>query len=179
MNKSNKMKMNIIAIISIALLVFADQITKMAVVTHLKGNEGYDVIPGVFQFRYLENHGAAFGILQNQKIFFILIGFVIILGIGYLYQKIPVHKKYIPLRIVAICITAGAIGNMIDRFLYNYVIDFLYFEYIDFFIFNIADCYVTVSSFCLIVLLLFVYKDDELSFLSFRKKEASGETHED
>ena len=56
---------------------------------------------------------------------------------------------------------AGAIGNLIDRISLKYVVDFIYFELIDFPIFNIADCYLTVSSFLLIILAIFYYKEND------------------
>ena len=67
-------------------------------------------------------------------------------------------------------IAAGAIGNMIDRIRFDYVVDFIYFVLINFPIFNVADIYVTVSTVVLVFLLLFVYKENDLSFISFKQK---------
>ncbi len=52
-------------------------------------------------------------------------------------------KHFLPLRICAVFILAGAFGNMIDRVIRHYVVDFFYFSLIDFPIFNVADIYVT------------------------------------
>ena len=71
-----------------------------------------------------------------------------------------------PLRITLVLLTAGAIGNMIDRVYHNFVVDFLYFKLINFPIFNVADCYVTIAMGLLIVLILFYYTDEELNFKS-------------
>ena len=60
-------------------------------------------------------------------------------------------------------ICSGALGNFIDRIAHRYVVDFFYFELIDFPVFNVADIYVTVSAVLLILLILFYYKEDELS----------------
>ena len=60
----------ITALISIAVLVFIDQFTKSLVVAHLKDQPAYVLIRNVFQLEYLENRGAAFGVLQNQRVFF-------------------------------------------------------------------------------------------------------------
>ena len=68
-------------------------------------------------------------------------------------------------------LAAGAAGNFIDRLLRGYVVDFFYFSLIDFPIFNVADIYVTVATACLVILLLFVYKEEDLSFLSFNQKK--------
>ena len=67
-----------------------------------------------------------------------------------------------PIRIVAVLIVAGAIGNMIDRVVHQYVIDFFYFKLINFPIFNVADIYVVVACILFILLMLFYYKEEEL-----------------
>lgn len=180
--KNKKTVYYIISILSCAVLILFDQYTKGLAVSRLKGKEPFIVVENVFQLRYLENKGAAFGILQNQKVFFIIMGIIILSAIIYIYYKMPMKKKYIPLRLVCIFMSAGAIGNMIDRILYNYVVDFFYFELIDFPIFNVADCYVTLSSAFLIILFLFYYNEKELEFISFTKKENQknhkGDIHE-
>ena len=75
------------------------------------------------------------------------------------------------MRTVAVLLAAGAVGNLIDRMRYSYVVDFLYFKLIDFPVFNVADCYVTVGAVLLAVLILFVYKEEELGFLSLKRQE--------
>ena len=60
----------IMAMVSIVVLVLLDQITKHQVVLHLKDRSAYVLIKDVFQLVYLENRGAAFGVLLNQRIFF-------------------------------------------------------------------------------------------------------------
>ena len=80
-------------------------------------------------------------------------------------------KRFLPLEYNTILLIAGAIGNFIDRIKNNYVVDFLYFELIDFPIFNIADCYVVIATILFALLILFYYKDEELEFLTWEKKE--------
>ena len=70
---------------------------------------------------------------------------------------------------------AGAVGNLIDRVVNGSVVDFICFEFIDFPIFNVADCYVTVSVALLIILILFVYKEDDFEFLRLSKKGDNNE----
>jgi signal peptidase II len=77
----------------------------------------------------------------------------------------PKTKHYLWLRVCLLSITAGAIGNMIDRVRLRYVVDFLYFELIDFPIFNVADIFATVATFGLIILLLFYYKEEDVDML--------------
>ena len=157
-------------LLGITALVAFDQYTKYLAVIQLKDKPAYIIINGVLELNYLENKGAAFGMLQNQKAFFIFVAVVILCVIGYVFLKIPDHKKYRILHISLSFIAAGAIGNMIDRIRLNYVVDFIYFVLINFPIFNVADMYVTVSTAVLIILLLFVYKESDLNFISFKQK---------
>lgn len=154
----------------ICALVVLDQYTKYLAVIHLKDKPAYPIINGVLELNYLENKGAAFGMLQNQKAFFIFVAVVILSVIGYVLLKAPDKKKYRKMHILLSLIAAGAIGNMIDRIRLNYVIDFIYFVLINFPIFNMADIYVTISTVVLVILLLFVYKENDLSFISFKSK---------
>lgn len=150
------------------LLIVADQYTKAMAVVTLKDKPAIPIIPGILELNYLENRGAAFGMMQNQKIFFIFVAVVIIGCIIYMLVKAPAQRKYIILHILLVFIAAGAIGNMIDRLSLNYVVDFIYVKAINFPIFNVADIYVTVSTILLAIMLIFVYKDDDLRFMSFR-----------
>ena len=154
----------------ICALVALDQYTKYLAVIHLKDKQAYIIINGVLELNYLENKGAAFGMLQNQKAFFIFVAVVILSVIGYVLLKAPDKKKYRKMHLLLSLIAAGAIGNMIDRIRLNYVIDFIYFVLINFPIFNMADIYVTVSTVVLVILLLFVYTENDLSFISFKSK---------
>nr|WP_296092748.1 signal peptidase II [uncultured Dorea sp.] len=162
-NKQNgRIRHYMMAVISVCILVFLDQFTKQIVVQQLKGQSAYVLIRNVFQLEYLENRGAAFGLFQNQRIFFYISVLVISLVVIWFYGKVPMEKKYLPLRICAVLILSGAFGNCIDRIRLNYVVDFFYFKLINFPIFNVADIYVTVAAFLLIVLVLFYYKEEEL-----------------
>ena len=148
----------IMALVSIVVLVLLDQITKHLVVLHLKDRSAYVLIKDVFQLEYLENRGAAFGVLQNQRIFFYISVLLITIAVIWFYHKVPIEPKYLPLRICAVLILSGAFGNCIDRIRLNYVVDFLYFKLINFPIFNVADIYVTVAAFLLVILILIYYK---------------------
>ena len=166
-----------IGIIAVVLGVALDQYTKDLAITHLQGNP-ISLIEGVFELRYLENRGAAFGLFQNQQLFFLIIGTITLLFIAYLYIRMPQTKRLLLLRICMISITAGAIGNMIDRSRFQYVVAFLYFVLIDFPIFNVADIFATVATFGLVLLLLFYYKEediDELFQLLTPKRKANKE----
>lgn len=166
-----KMKKYIFGLAGFIILLAADRITKLAALS-IKGTDGIPVIKGVFRFLYLENHGAAFGVLQNQRFFLLCMTVVILTAVIAAYIKIPFTKKYLPMGMVLILIVAGATGNMIDRIVQGYVIDFLYFELIDFPIFNIADCYVVIAAVLGALLIMFYYKDEDLKV--FRLKSMKG-----
>ena len=148
------------------LLILLDQGTKYLAVQKLKDQASFVLIPGVFELHYLENHGAAFGVLQGKKLFFIAITIVMIMLLIYVYGRLPSERRYYPLYGISIALFAGAIGNFIDRVLHNYVIDFFYFSLINFPIFNVADIYVTCAMVLFVILFLFYYKEADLDRLS-------------
>lgn len=158
------------AALCILLAIILDQWTKHLAVTNLQGKAPVILINKVFQLCYLENRGAAFGLLQNQRIFFLVCALVILALSIWIYGKLPYTKRYLPIRICIIGICAGAVGNMIDRMYLGYVVDFFYFNLIDFPIFNVADIYVTVSTIILVILILFYYREDEFEELFHRRK---------
>lgn len=157
--------------IVLILLVILDQFTKHLAVVHLKDKPAIPIIKDVFELNYLENRGAAFGVLQNQKIFFLIISVIILVAVVFVLFKVPDDKKYNLLHVLLVMVASGGIGNMIDRIRFEYVVDFFSFVLINFPIFNVADIYVTVSMFGLAILILFVYKDEDFSFLSLKRKE--------
>ena len=160
-----------VAIITVVLGVAMDQFTKYLAITYIKDNP-ITILEGVFQLRYLENHGAAFGMLQNQQWFFLIITVVTLGIVTFIYLRLPKEKHFIPLRICLVILVAGAIGNMIDRIRFQYVVDIFYFELIDFPIFNVADIFATVSTLVLILLFLFYYSEEDfdLIFQIFKSK---------
>ena len=157
-------------LLMIAGLIALDQYTKQWAKVYLKDKPAYNLINGILELNYLENQGAAFGMLPNQKVFFIFVATVILFVAGYVLLKVPDQKKYTILHFLFSLIVAGSIGNMIDRVRYDYVVDFIYFVRINFPIFNVADIYATVSAIVLLFLLLFYYKEGDLYFISFKQK---------
>ena len=178
-NKGSKRPLvrTIIDVVIIGLLIGLDQFTKYLAVIHLKNKPAYVLLRGVFELQYLENRGAAFGIMQNAKYFFLAVAVLMVIFVLYTLIKLPLDKKYILMEICLILIGSGAVGNMIDRGLNDYVVDFFYFVLINFPIFNVADIYVTVACFILILGILFVYKEDDLGFLKRAKKKSPNSDH--
>ncbi len=154
------------------ILVITDQLTKHLAVVQLKNQAAYNLINGILEFNYLENRGAAFGVLQNQKYFFVFVALIFIGVIVFVLIKVPTQKKYYSLNILLVMIAAGAVGNMIDRVRYDYVVDFYLsgmYPVPDFF--NVADIYVTTATVILVFQILFVYKTNDFNFLSFNPKK--------
>lgn len=156
-------------LIYIILLVIADQYTKYLVVVNLKGSSPIELIPGVLEFKYLENDGAVFGLFPGNSTILIISSLVIMILVAYFYLILPDDKRYNVLKILLVLIMSGAIGNFIDRARLGYVIDFIYFSLINFPIFNLADSYITVSTALLILLGLFYYKDEDFEFMDTNK----------
>lgn len=150
-----------------AVLIALDQFSKFLAVKNLKDHSDYIIFSNVFQLHYLENRGAAFGMLKNQKIFFVFVAIVIVTVIIYIIAKLPLTKHYQLGNWLLVVIAGGAVGNMIDRISYNYVVDFFYFSLINFPVFNVADIYVTVGTAILILSILFYYKEEDFECLKF------------
>ena len=126
------MKKYLSAIIGAFVLIFIDQYTKILALTHLKDQDPFVIWDGVFELCYLENRGAAFGILQNQQLFFIVMTTVVMCLLTYIFLKIPMNRRYHLLHGILVLLFAGAVGNWIDRLINGYVVDFFYFKLIDF-----------------------------------------------
>ncbi|MBP3196376.1 MAG: signal peptidase II [Butyrivibrio sp.] len=158
-------------IIMIGILVAIDQFTKYLACENLQDKPPIRIIDGVLELNFLRNNGAAFGMLQNQKVFFVLVASLILVIIAYVLFRMPDDKKYNIMHVLLVMIASGAAGNMIDRVRHDYVVDFIYFVLINFPIFNVADIYVTVSTFLFVILFLFYYKESDFNFLSFRQQK--------
>ena len=106
------------------IVVIADQISKYFVIERLKGTVSHVIIPGFLKFTYVENYGAAFGILKNKKTFFIITTTLIIIFIS-LFLIRYYYKINIFMRIGLGLLLGGAVGNFIDRIRFGYVVDFI------------------------------------------------------
>jgi signal peptidase II len=166
MNKKRWIRL-ILDLLAVILLLMVDQATKYWAVLQLKGQAAIILWENVLELQYLENKGAAFGMLQNKKTLFIFMTVVMLIIVFYVLIKLPEQKKFWIWHVFLCCICAGGIGNMIDRVRLDYVIDFIYFKYINFPIFNFADICVTIGTVLLFIVILFGVKEEELQFLKF------------
>ena len=116
--------MSILILLLIAVLTAVDQFIKMTVITNLKPIGSVTCIPGLLEFRYLENNGAAFGFFAG------LSWLLIILTIGLMAALLVLlfrykHHTWMS-RTSCVLIIAGGIGNLIDRFIFGYVVDYIH-----------------------------------------------------
>ncbi len=171
-----KIKHVLIMLVATAGLVAVDQVVKRWAVAHLKGQSAIALWPDVFELTYVENRGAAFGMLQDQRWLFTVLTSVVILGLIYAYFRLLPDRKFRLTRICCIGVLAGAIGNLIDRTALHYVVDMFYFKLIDFPVFNVADCYVVVCGilFCLVAFVQKNLLDDITKQLSRKGSESDG-----
>ncbi|MGV8146472.1 MAG: signal peptidase II [Alkaliphilus sp.] len=131
--------MNFILIIIILAL---DKITKLLAIEYLQPIRTLPIIEDIFHLTYLENRGAAFGILQGQRIFFLIATTVVVIAIViFMYKFKKMHR---PMKLGLNLIVAGAIGNLIDRIRFGFVVDF--FDFRIWPVFNIADSAVVVGA---------------------------------
>lgn len=135
--------------LSIVFLVI-DIVIKLIVKNCLFLNQSIKIINNFFYITYVKNTGAAWSILSGKQLFLIIFSLIVIIMLMiYLYKK----KEYSKFEIIGYSLLlAGAIGNLIDRIAYGYVIDYLNFYIFNynFPIFNIADC-------CIVIGIMFLF----------------------
>ncbi len=163
----------ILYILIIAFVIAADQLTKGWAVSALAEIKTMPIIEDVFHFTYVENRGAAFGMLADHRWIFMVMSVV---GIGALFLWMLFDKSLTrSMKVILSMIVGGGIGNMIDRVMLGYVVDFIDCRFVDFYVFNVADSFVTVGCFLFIILVTMT----ELKNLKNKKAaEAGGEADE-
>lgn len=127
--------------ITAVITVLFDQGTKYFIKNNMALYESIPIIPNIFHITYIENPGAAFGLLANQRVFFIIITIIILCGVVYFYTKLK--EKKIFLTIALGMVVGGAIGNLIDRLRMGTVTDF--FDFRIWPVFNIADSAIVIG----------------------------------
>ena len=138
------------AIIIVGILL--DQLTKWLAVKFLSPIDTFPIIKKVLHLTYVENTGAAFGMLKDHRWIFIVISTVaIIIFSAYLYLGHADNRLY---EVALAMVISGGIGNMIDRIGLGYVVDFIDFRLINFAVFNGADSFVCVGAGLLILALI-------------------------
>lgn len=146
--------------------IVLDQVTKWLAVEFLTRVDTIPLIEDVLHLTYLENTGAAFGILKNNRWVFLVISSLAILAIVFYIVKFTPKNKWLGFGLSFFA--GGGIGNMIDRVILGYVVDFVDFRLIDFAIFNVADTFVCIGAALMVIYILF--------FSDEKKKEVNNET---
>ena len=141
-----------------AILVVADQLSKLWIVANIPLYGTMDALPGIFNLTYVQNTGAAFSSFQGMQWLFALIFLVFTVGIVWEFSK-----KRLPFttfdRWCIVAIYAGGLGNMIDRVRLGYVVDMIRLEFMNFPVFNVADCLITCGCVVLIAHLVFFNRE--------------------
>lgn len=147
-------------IIPLSLIVFVlDQLVKLIIIVNINLNTSVTVIKNFFYISYVRNYGAAFSILDGNRIFLIFISFIALMCI---YQFFIKNKKLNKFDIITFSLLYGGIvGNLYDRVVRGYVVDFLDFYIFNysFPIFNVADICIVVSMFLIVLDSLWGDKD--------------------
>lgn len=132
-----------------------DRITKIWAVNALMGQKDITIIKDFFDFSYLENRGAAFGIFQGKAYLLAAVTLVILFFLFFNYLKTKNKTKIFTWSTGLII--SGAVGNLIDRLSFGYVVDFvsLHFRNSYYFpSFNVADMCITFGTGLLILYIL-------------------------
>lgn len=132
-------------------VIALDQFSKSKIIASMELGESIPVIENFFHFTYVLNPGAAFGILPNQRVFFLLTGAALLAATFYFYPRIKKSDRL--LKFGVINLVSGSTANLIDRIQTGYVVDFLDFRLWP--IFNIADVAIVVGMFIVIYFVAF------------------------
>ena len=136
------------------IIIFFDQITKMMIINFFELYQFHEV-SSFFNIVRVHNQGAAFSFLADQngwqKLFLITVSSLV--SIYILYELTVLSKQERLLSVAFCCILGGALGNLIDRVFYGYVVDFLDFHYVQWHwpAFNVADIAITIGAFLFIL----------------------------
>ncbi len=166
MKKSLLRRKYAILLILTSTVMSLDQATKAMIVSRFRLNEILPVIGGVFNITYVRNTGAAFGILQNANPvfrvpFFIIVPLVALIAIAMIFKKIADADA--KLSVALSLVIGGALGNLVDRLRFGFVVDFLDFHWrvYHFPSFNVADSSICIGVGILMLDLLAQERDDK------------------
>ncbi len=146
----------------VLLCIAVDQLSKKWARTRLAA-AAIEVWKDVFSFRLVYNTGGAWGIFHKHTWALTLFSVIVMIAIIVFYLKLPRGKRMRPIRLSIVFITAGALGNMIDRIVFGKVTDMFSFDLISFPVFNVADICIVCGCILTCVLLVFYYKDEDFS----------------
>ena len=131
-------------LVSVAVVLF-DQMVKRLIMSDMTLGMSIPVLPGIFHITYIQNPGAAFGILAQQRWLFIAVGFLFVGATVWFQRRIRRASRW--LQWGTALLLGGAVGNLIDRIRWGQVVDFLDFRIWP--VFNIADISIVVGAGCM------------------------------
>ena len=145
-------------------IVALDQYTKYLTVANIPLGGHADAIPGLFNFTYVQNTGAAWSSFEGMIWLFVLIFVVFTAVIIWEFSKkrwgFTMFERW-----MIVAVYAGGMGNIIDRIRLGYVVDMINLDFMNFPVFNVADCFITCGCILLLVHLIFFnkqfWKDDK------------------
>lgn len=126
------------------IILAADQLTKLIVTLNLGVGQAAAGISGLFDITYVQNRGAAFGILQDRKLLLVTVTLVIFALLIIYALRRDTDSRWLMWGLTLVC--SGGMGNLIDRVVLGYVRDFINLSFIKFPVFNIADCAVSIGA---------------------------------
>ncbi len=163
----------LIEFLIIAVALIADMLTKEYICDFLKTQPGmrYELAPGFINLVYTENTGAGFGLFEGKTEALTAITMVVVIALMIFLTF--AQKESMPLRVSLLLISAGGIGNIVDRIGLGYVRDFIQFAFWEeFAIFNIADSFVVIGAFLLIiVLIVMLFKEGRKNKKAFEEEQ--------
>ena len=165
----------------IIVTVFLDQLTKYLTVLHLKPIDTLPIIEDVLHLTYVENTGAAFGMMKDARWVFMVTSTVAIIGIlGYMIHRAYIKKEKMPwMEALSLSlIVGGGIGNMIDRTMLGYVVDMIDCRFINFAVFNVADSFVCIGAGLMILYLIILTVKEYKAEKAAKSALAEGEDTE-
>jgi len=133
-------------------LIVIDQSIKYIVQNNMFLGQPYPVIEDFLYLNYIKNTGIAFGLFKNNNLFMIIIISIILLILLYFYKQ--EKNKFFSLKISVTLLVSGAIGNLIDRLFYGFIID--YIDFIFWPAFNLADALIVIGSILLGIYIIFI-----------------------
>jgi len=144
---------------AVILLVALDQTVKNWARIYLLPVGTLPILDGFIGFRYATNAGAAFGIFQGGRWFFLVATLLVFAVLLYYEFKTPHNKQNLWVRIPMVLIFAGGLGNFVDRLLVGYVVDMFEFLFMNFAIFNVADILLVTGTIAYAFVTIFILKD--------------------
>ncbi len=168
--KNNKWFKRLLSLGAVIVGVLADYFTKLLAVSRLQGEDPVPLWRGVLRFSYVENRGAAWGMLENHRwVFMFFSALAIVVIVIYLIRRDPPLSLFLSLSLIL----SGGVGNMIDRTFRGYVVDFIEFYLFEFPVFNLADCFVVVGAGLLVIRLIADTVQEKKA-----RDEKNGEAHD-